>query len=78
MANCTVFGLQIGYARFSGDITGSLNPTMLMDDLKELKPTIFGSFPLFYNKIYRNVMYRISQESELFQSIFNKALETKL
>jgi long-subunit acyl-CoA synthetase (AMP-forming) len=40
-----------------------MNPIALMEDMRELKPTIFGSFPLFFNKIYRNVMSRIDKES---------------
>jgi long-chain acyl-CoA synthetase len=43
-----------------------------------LKPTIFGSFPLFFNKIHRSVLNKMSETSAFAQSIFNSALSTKI
>lgn len=39
-----MFGFTIGYS--SGDMSN------LIQDIQYLKPTIFGSFPAFYTKIY--------------------------
>ena len=43
------------FARSSADVWSGPDSQMLMEDLALLKPTIFGSFPMFFNKIYRNV-----------------------
>ena len=69
--------MKIGYPRFSGDLKNP-DPLMLMDDLKILQPSIFGSFPIFFNKIYRKVLERMSLESSLTKTLFNKALNTKI
>ena len=37
-----------------------------------------GSFPLFYNKIYRNVVNRIAKESAFTKSLFDKAVSAKI
>lgn len=42
--DAVMFSFAIGYS--SGDTQ------MLIKDIATLKPTIFGSFPAFYNKIY--------------------------
>ena len=52
---CVKHGMQICFARFTGDVWGGPDPLLLMEDLQSLKPTLFASFPLFFNKIYRNV-----------------------
>lgn len=78
MANCLINGIQIGYPRFVGDVTQGPNPQMLLEDISEFKPTFLGSFPLFYNKIYRNVLNRISKESDFTKSIFDKAIKAKI
>ena len=70
MCICFVFGIQIGYPRFAGDARKGPNPAMFLEDMRELKPTLFGSFPLLYNKIFRNVMNRIANESAVTQYIF--------
>ena len=36
----------------------------VLEDIQVAKPTIFGSFPLFYNELYRNVMNGMAQESK--------------
>lgn len=42
-----MFGFRIGYS--SGDIKNLIN------DTQKLRPTIFGSFPAFYSKIYDKI-----------------------
>ena len=46
--NAVMHSFCIGYS--SGDVQ------MLIKDIGALKPTIFGSFPAFYNKIYQVLM----------------------
>ena len=45
--SCTHFGAGIGF--YSGDVTN------LLDDIAELKPTIFASVPRLWNRIYDKV-----------------------
>ena len=52
---CVRFGMQLCFARFTGDVWGGPDPQLLIEDLQSLKPTIFASFPLFFNQIFRNV-----------------------
>lgn len=46
-----MFGFRIGYS--SGDIKN------LIEDMKVLKPTVFGSFPAFFTKIYAKIKEQI-------------------
>ena len=34
---------------------------MLIEDLQTLRPTIFGSFPLFYNRIAKAINAKMEQ-----------------
>lgn len=51
---------------------------MLLEDLQTLKPTIFGSFPLFYNRIAKAINAKMEQQSGYARWMFNKGLTTKL
>ncbi len=51
---------------------------MLIDDLQTLKPTIFGSFPLFYNRIAKAINAKMEQQSAYVRWLFNKGLAKKL
>ncbi len=64
-ANCLVNGVATGYPRFDGDINSPIKPDILLEDLQELKPTFFGTFPLFYNKIYQNTLSAISTQGAI-------------
>ena len=48
---------------------------MLMEDIRELKPTIFGSFPQFFNKIYNSSLENIAKLGKKAQETFTKALK---
>jgi long-chain acyl-CoA synthetase len=64
------FQCQIGYS--SGDITG------LVSDIQLLRPTIFGSFPAFYNKIYAKMQERIENQYGVVQTLLDSAIQTKI
>nr|GEW70272.1 long chain acyl-CoA synthetase 4-like [Tanacetum cinerariifolium] len=63
-------GASIGFWR--GDIK------LLMDDLKELKPTVFCAVPRVLDRIYSGLIKRISSGSFLKYSLFNIAYAYKL
>jgi len=44
-------GFRIGYS--------SGNPKELINDVQKLKPTFFGSFPAFFNKIHEQTYLKI-------------------
>ena len=73
-----VYGIQLGYPRRPDVIWEGPNPTTLMDDIRDLKPTFFGTFPMFYNKIYRSVILKLAEESKLKRSVFEAALKSKI
>lgn len=50
--DAVMFGFRIGYS--SGDMQN------LITDIQFLQPTIFGSFPAFYNKIYEKIKENIA------------------
>lgn len=63
-------GASIGFWR--GDIK------LLMDDLKELKPTVFCAVPRVLDRIYSGLIKRISSGGFLKYSLFNIAYAYKL
>jgi len=65
-----VFGTQTGY--YSGE------PSRLLEDLQELKPTYFLAVPRIFEKIYHIIMDSISKKGALYKKLFDKALEIKL
>ena len=62
-------GCQIGF--YQGDTL------KLMDDLAELKPTVFASVPRLYNRIYDKVLAGVSGASFLAKFLFNTAYNAK-
>jgi long-chain acyl-CoA synthetase len=56
--DAVMFGFQVGYS--SGDIKN------LITDIQLLKPTVFGSFPGFFNKIYDKIKENIEMRNNLF------------
>ena len=62
-------GASIGF--YQGD------PLKLLDDLAELKPTLFVSVPRIYNRVYDKVMAQIS-ESPVKKALFDYAFGVKL
>lgn len=71
VALCLHFGCQIGFPRFSGNFQQAIDPEMLMEDLKELRPTSVGSFPLFFNKIYQKTLDALSKQGSMTRAMFN-------
>jgi hypothetical protein len=59
--NCIMRGISYCFARFTGDVWGGPDSQMLMEDIQVIKPTIFGSFPIFFNRIYHNVISRLPE-----------------
>mmetsp|Transcript_3549 Transcript_3549/g.8031 ORF Transcript_3549/g.8031 Transcript_3549/m.8031 type:complete len:561 (-) Transcript_3549:609-2291(-) len=65
----THHGVSIGF--FSGDV---LN---LLDDITELKPTVFVSVPRLWNRIYDKINAGINESGLLTRSMFNAAYSSK-
>ncbi|KAJ0818287.1 putative long-chain-fatty-acid--CoA ligase [Helianthus annuus] len=63
-------GASIGFWR--GDVK------LLIDDLKELKPTVFCSVPRVLDRIYSGLVEKISSSGFLKQTLFNVAYSYKL
>ncbi|XP_031548879.1 long-chain-fatty-acid--CoA ligase 5-like [Actinia tenebrosa] len=61
-------GARIGFYR--GD------PKLLIEDVQELKPTIFAAVPRILNRVYDKVMSQIS-ESKFKKWLFGRALNSK-
>ena len=51
---------------------------MMMEDIQVLKPTIFGSFPLFFNKIYKSTCENFSKQGKRVQDILTRDLKEKI
>ncbi|KAL9961434.1 hypothetical protein ACROYT_G030372 [Oculina patagonica] len=67
-ALCFLNGMRIGF--FRGDVK------LLLDDIQELKPTIFPSVPRLLTRVYDKVMAQVSQ-SKFKNWLFHKALHSK-
>lgn len=65
-----MYSFRVGYS--SGDITN------LIGDIAKLKPTFFGSFPAFYNKIYNKIHENIESKPSILQSIVDQGIQTKI
>ena len=63
-------GAQIGF--YNG------NTLTLMDDIAELRPTIFISVPRLFNKIYDKVHTTIEGKGRIATCMFHKAMRSKL
>eukprot|EP00922_Rhytidocystis_sp_ex-Travisia-forbesii_P055007 GHVS01081476.1.p1 GENE.GHVS01081476.1~~GHVS01081476.1.p1 ORF type:complete len:616 (-),score=106.74 GHVS01081476.1:369-2216(-) len=63
-------GAKIGY--FGGDAH------KLMDDLSELRPTVFVSVPRLFNRINDKVAEGVRDKSYLSQALFSTALRSKI
>jgi long-chain acyl-CoA synthetase len=55
--DAVMYGFKIGYS--SGDIKN------LIDDIQNLRPTVFGSFPGFFNKIFEKIKEKIEAQNHL-------------
>ena len=59
--NAIMNGFRIGYS--SGDIKN------LVHDIQILKPTVFGSFPAFFNKIFDKIKENIESKPNFLQTL---------
>ncbi|KAJ3277049.1 Long chain acyl-CoA synthetase 7 peroxisomal [Terramyces sp. JEL0728] len=69
-AYMTYHGGKIGF--YQGDTN------KLLDDVAELKPTIFASVPRLYNKIYDKVQAGIKEKGGLAEKLYHYAFNSKL
>jgi long-chain acyl-CoA synthetase len=67
---CLVYGTQTGFS--SGDTA------RLLEDVQYLQPTYFCAVPRVYEKIYKNIMDKISSKGALVKKIFDAALNIKI
>jgi len=65
--NSLIHGFRIGFS--SGDMAN------LIDDIQTLRPTFFGSFPAFFNKINQKVQESIEKQFSLVSVLINKAIK---
>ena len=63
-------GLQYGF--FSGDML------KLVEDVQELKPTVFPSVPRLFNKMYDKILAAVNEAGGAKKSLFHTALNTKI
>jgi long-chain acyl-CoA synthetase len=64
-----MYGGSAGF--FQGDVL------KLVDDIGELKPTIFPSVPRLFNRIFDKVMQGVAQKSAIEQWLFRSAFDSK-
>ena len=70
VTNSIMFGFRIGFS--SGNLEN------LVADIQCLRPSIFGSFPAFYNKIFDKIKENIDKKPRFLQLLFENAVSTKL
>lgn len=70
--NLVMYYLGGGLGFYQGDTT------KLMDDLINLRPTIFASVPRLYNKIYDGVMSAVNKKGGIAKMLFDYAYKSKL
>ena len=68
--DAVMFAFKIGYS--SGDMKN------LVKDIQMLKPTVFGSFPAFFNKIYEKLREKIDNQPQFLINIIDGAIQTKI
>lgn len=70
LTNSVLFGFRIGFS--SGNLEN------LVADVQALKPTVFGSFPAFFNKIYHKIKENLAKKPKMVQMLFDHAVDSKL
>jgi len=75
IAFITRAGGKIGFFR---GILGERASEKLMEDICELKPTIFISVPRVYNRLYEKVMLTVEEQGGLSRFLFEHATKKKL
>ncbi|KAI3634211.1 hypothetical protein MIR68_007815 [Amoeboaphelidium protococcarum] len=70
-----LFSVMIGVGAKIGFYQG--DTLKLLDDVAELKPTIFASVPRLYNRIYDKIWANVKNAGGLSQKLFNMAYNSK-
>ncbi|KAI8990962.1 hypothetical protein BDF20DRAFT_903877 [Mycotypha africana] len=70
-----VEGLMLFRGAAIGYYTG--NPATLMDDIAELKPTVFASVPRLFNRIYDKVLAGVNAKGGVASYLFHMAYNAK-
>jgi len=70
MGVVAIFGMSYGF--YSGDVL------KLMDDIANLRPTIFVAVPRIYNRIYDKIKGKMDQATGFKGWLANTALNAKL
>jgi long-chain acyl-CoA synthetase len=65
------------YARVANGVTGAYaqSTATVLDDLKTVRPTVFGSVPRIFEKAYTRILGEIEKQSPTVQRIFAWALD---
>uniref|UniRef100_A0A8C9H5C8 Long-chain-fatty-acid--CoA ligase n=1 Tax=Piliocolobus tephrosceles TaxID=591936 RepID=A0A8C9H5C8_9PRIM len=63
-------GTRVGY--YSGNIQ------KVLEDIQELKPTLFISVPRLYNRLHERIFSSLKKKPTVLQMLFNKGLDQKL
>ncbi|GMH39572.1 hypothetical protein BSKO_07470 [Bryopsis sp. KO-2023] len=69
LVTCTHEGVAVGF--YHGDVQE------LLDDIMELRPTIFCSVPRLWNRIYDKVMSQMRQSNPIVRRLFETAFAAK-
>lgn len=68
--NAIMYGFRIGFS--SGDMKN------LVSDIQCIKPTLFGSFPAFFNKIHSKIKENIENKPSVVQTLIDHAIQSKI
>jgi long-chain acyl-CoA synthetase len=71
IAQATMLGVGARIGFFQGDVRN------LLDDIKEIKPTIFCTVPRLLNRIYSKITEQVEASSSLKKAIFKFAFAQK-
>ncbi|EFN52377.1 hypothetical protein CHLNCDRAFT_32504 [Chlorella variabilis] len=74
----THYGAAAGFYRQARCLYRRGNVLELLEDIQELRPTIFSSVPRLWNRIYDKVMAQIQAANPVSRALFNTAYQYKL
>lgn len=69
--NCVIHSFRVGYN------TGNIQQN-LISDIQYLKPTLFGSFPAFYAKIYKKLNEKVENQFSIIQTLIDSIIQQKI
>lgn len=50
----------------------------MITDIQQLQPTVFGSFPLFFNKLVTKIRENIETRSEILKTLIQHVIKVKM